>query len=321
MIYPDQNKPNQKKILTIGELLWDILPDITVLGGAPANFSYRINSFGFQSYLVTRLGKDELGQKAFKILQEQNLNTSLIQWDESHPTGTVIVQFDGNKKPDYEIVKNVAYDFIEYDDLLRSVIDDIDCFYYGTLVQRSQRTRSTIESILNVNNDFLKFCDINLRKDCFSRETIDSSLHHADILKLNEQEVLALSDILELSFTSLDDILKELVTRYDLVCCLATLEERGALINSIKDGLKYIPGYHVQLEDSLGSGDAFSAAFLYEYFASGDLIKACELGNITGAIVATQKGATQEITARHFDNFRKAAHKQCTDKLFIKYIR
>lgn len=302
-----------KKIVTIGELLWDILPDQMVLGGAPANFSYRINNLGFASYLVTRLGRDDLGKKAFKILKKQGVNTQFIQWDDHHPTGTVNVFFDRDHNPDYEIIKHVAYDFIAYSPALEDLSAAADCIYFGTLVQRSPVTRSTIDRVLHANPDCLKFCDINLRKECYSEDTVRSALSQADILKLNENETYDLKEILNLHAENLEEIGRELVEEYSLECCITTLEERGALACDKNGEVIYSPGFKTQLVDSLGAGDAFSAAFIEQYLSGGDLRKACEYGNILGAIVTTQKGATQPISDLDIQQFSFNKYDKCFD--------
>jgi len=302
-----------KKILTIGELLWDLLPDQMVLGGAPANFSYRINNLGFVSYLVTRLGRDDMGKKAFEILKRQGVNTQFIQWDDHHPTGTVNVFFDSDNHPDYEIIKHVAYDFIEYSQVLEDLTAAVDCIYFGTLVQRSPVTKSTIDRVLDANPDCLKFCDINLRKECFSEDTVLSSLGHANILKLNENETYSLKEILNMHAENLHEICRELVEHYSLECCITTLEERGALACDKNGGIIYSPGFKTRPVDSLGAGDAFSAAFIEQYMTHGNLDEACEYGNILGAIVTTQKGATQPISDEDIQQFRLNKYDRCFD--------
>lgn len=309
-----------KQILTIGELLWDIMPDQTVLGGAPANFSYRINRLGYTSHLLTRLGNDELGKKAFQQLSSQKINTDHIQWDNEHQTGIVKVFFDENRNPNYVIIPNVAYDYIEYTNGLASLSGKLDCIYFGTLVQRSPKTRNTLEKILQENPACLKFCDINLRKSCFCQETIIASLKQTNILKLNENEAYELNDILELDVKNLPDIVRKIVGLYSLDCCIVTLEEHGALLCDKKKSIQYSPGFEITLADPLGAGDAFSAGFLFKYMENGNLKDACEFGNVLGAIVATQTGATQPINGDLVEKFRQDGHARKIDARYENYL-
>ena len=133
-----------RTIVAYGEILWDLLPSGAVLGGAPFNFVYRVNSLGHRGVMVSRLGRDDLGNRTFGIVKELGLETSYIQWDSEHPTGTVEVRFDEKKNPDYRIVPAVAYDFIEVTESLQDLAAGAECLCYGTLIQRRQDSRNTL---------------------------------------------------------------------------------------------------------------------------------------------------------------------------------
>ncbi|MFC1558007.1 carbohydrate kinase [candidate division KSB1 bacterium] len=294
----------QKIILSYGEILWDILPTETILGGAPFNFAYRINSLGERGIFVSRLGKDEQGEKALKSAESLGIDTSYLQWDEKYPTGKVLVSFDEEKNPDYVIVPEVAYDYIEITDKLKIAAQSADCFSFGTLVQRSPKTRSTLEQLLELSEKSIKLLDINLRKKCYSPDTITQSLKYADILKLNDDEAVMLFEILNLKYDTIENFCTEIINRYSLSCCLVTMNEKGAFAMSEDNQKVYVPGYKLKLQDSLGSGDAFTAGFIHNYLRGSSLKKSCEFGNILGAICATQKGATQPITREMIDTLQ-----------------
>src|SRR5262245_54023321 len=139
-----------KTILAFGETLWDLLPTGPVLGGAPCNFAYRVNSLGDRAILVTRLGRDDLGKKAFEKLQQLGMDTSFVQWDDEHPTGTVPVTVDDKGVPDFTITPNVAYDHLELTDELRRLASTVDCIYFGTLIQRSADSRRSLIELVNL---------------------------------------------------------------------------------------------------------------------------------------------------------------------------
>jgi len=301
-----------KTILAFGEVLWDLLPTGAILGGAPFNFAYRASSLGERAVMASRVGRDDLGLSAIRKMRELGMDTTHVQWDDEHPTGTVKVSFDEDNNPDYVIIPGVAYDFIETTDQLRSVAETSHCLCFGTLVQRSEPTRRTINELLKTSNDAVKLLDINLRKKCYSLETVTESLQNADILKLNEDEAVRLDDMLELGGDGIDLIAHKLIDRYGLTCCVITLAERGALA-VCPDKSVYSPGYKVELVDSLGAGDAFTAGFIHKYLQGQPLLECSEYGNILGAIVCSQEGATGRLDENDISQFVTARPERVSD--------
>jgi len=285
-----------KTILAVGEVLWDLLPDGRRLGGAVFNFAYRADSLGDRSLVVSRLGKDALGDEAAETIARFDLDATGLQRDEAHPTGTVQVQFDDKGIPDYFIVPNVAYDHIEPTEALDQALTSADCLCFGTLVQRSATTRGTLYDLLERATDCLKVLDINLRKDCFSRETVEYSLGHADLLKLNDDEVRTLDGMLDLSNGDPVGFCEAIMNRYPVEHCLVTFGSHGALVCSRDGACVYEPGCQVKVVDTLGSGDAFTAGFVHRYLRGAPVREACRCGNLLGALVATQTGGTEPVS-------------------------
>jgi fructokinase len=298
----------KKTILAFGEVLWDILPSCTVLGGAPFNFAYRANSLGDVGLMISRLGRDELGNKACDQIVQLGLDTRFIQWDDQFPTGTVQVSFDEQNNPDYFITPQVAYDLIELTDELLEAVSTADCLCFGTLSQRAGTSRKTIEQLLENTNKSLKFLDINLRKKCYSLETVTFSLRKADVLKLNEDEAHQLGGMLGIAHGSLWQFCQEVSRKWSLKYCLVTLGEHGAVAFSDNGQKVYVPGYKVSLVDSLGSGDAFSAGFVHKLLRGASIAEACEFGNVLGALVAAKEGATSLIT---LDDVKRFCNQDC----------
>ena len=296
----------QKKVLAYGETLWDLLPTGAVLGGAPFNFAYRVNSLGDRGLIVSRLGRDELGQKAASQVVALAMDTNYIQWDDQHPTGTVQISFDEESNPDYYIVPGVAYDHIEVTQALLEIAAAADCLCFGTLIQRTPRARQTLQKLLNAGRDSLKLLDINLRKKCYMRETVVLSLEEADILKLNEEEAQELAEMFETSASDIPAFSREMIEQWKLSHCLVTFGERGAFVSSQQDDQAYVPGYKVDLVDPCGSGDAFTAGFIHLLLRGRSLVECCELANALGAIVASQKGATAPISTDDIKQFMEA---------------
>jgi fructokinase len=295
----------QKTVLALGEILWDLLPDGARLGGALFNFAARVNRLGDRAPMVSRLGRDALGDEALAAVRSLGLDTSLLQRDEVHPTGTVEVCFDEKGIPDYVIVPDVAYDYIEHEAVLDEAVAQADCFCFGTLVQRTEGTRKTLRHLLARAEDCLRVLDINLRKDCYSRETVEYSLGHADLLKLNDDEVRTLDKLLEVSCGDPAAFCTEIMARYPLEHCLVTFGEKGALVVSRMGETIYEPGYRVDVVDTLGSGDAFTAGFVHKSLHGATVRQVCCFGNVLGAMVAMQVGGTEPITPEAIARFER----------------
>jgi fructokinase len=306
------NSNAQKIIISVGEVLWDILPKETILGGATCNFIYRINSLGDKGYMVSRIGKEEMGKKAFDRVSAMGIDTKYFQLDEKYPTGAVQVMFDKDNNPDYVIIPDVAYDYIEINDSLLQLVSGSDCLYFGTLAQRSEKARKTIVQLLEVT-DNLKLLDINLRKKCYNLDTVEYSLKKADILKLNEDEASKLFEMLSFSYNTIPEFCEKIMEKYHIKYCIVTLANKGAFACSEKEKV-YDPGYKIDLVDSLGAGDAFSAAFVHCILRDLSLAEACKLGNILGALVCTTKAATQPITNSDIVRFKNSK----TERIYYK---
>jgi len=210
----------RKLVLSFGEALWDLLPNQAVLGGAPCNFACRVDSLGDRAIIISRLAKDALGRKAREQISAMGLETSFLQWDEQHPTGTVQVSLDLSHSPDYYIVPGVAYDYIELNQKMLDLAVSADCFCFGTLVQRAPQSRSTLYQLLEARGDKINLLDINLRPNCYSEETIRLSLEQASILKLNESEAEYLARLFGYPWPSIPDFCEQIVATQALSHCV-----------------------------------------------------------------------------------------------------
>jgi fructokinase len=284
-------------VVAFGEVLWDLLPDKVIIGGAPFNFAYRINSLGHNGYIISSVGKDDFGGKALKKVRDLNMSTKYIQQHNRFPTGRVEVFLDEHRNPDYHIISDVAYDHIRLNDSLINLVNEADCLCFGTLSQRDRESRNTLEALQNSFKGRLRLYDINLRKNCYTRDVIRLSLSHADVLKMNDAEAREVNGLLRLNATSLPRIGEAMIKQYPVQICIITLGPDGVLAISADNDVVYEPGYKVRMEDPLGAGDAFSAGFISRILSGSDLRDACRFGNQLGAIVASQSGATQTITS------------------------
>lgn len=292
-----------QKIAAFGELLWDLLPNGKVLGGAPANFIYRINSFGDTGTLLSKVGNDKAGKEAREALKRLGVSDENIQTDYQFPTGSVKVKIDDNGNPDFNIITDVAYDHIEINTEMIEAFSEADCVCFGTLVQRYGISKNTLRELINESPNVVKFLDINLRKKCYTPTTIEDSLLMANILKTNDDELLITKELLGLKNENLKDLALEVIEKYKLDILLCTLGSKGAFCLTNEEVFYYDPGYQISLGDTVGSGDAFSAGFVHYYMNGHPIDEALRFGNAAGAMVATTTGATSPMSKEEILNF------------------
>ena len=282
-------------ITAFGEILWDLLPSGPVVGGAPFNFTHRVHELGNRGMMISRVGEDEYGQRAVAKMQELGLTTDFIQRDEQHPTGTVDVYWDENREPDYTIIPNVAYDHITHNESLSALMQQSDCLCFGTLAQRHEDSRNTLHTLFDQFAGQYILYDINLRKNTYSLPVIRDSLTRANVLKLNEDEVKVLAQMLEWPDASLTAVGPKLIEQEGLEYCVITLGERGVLAFSDQGEQVYVPTFQTNVVDPIGAGDAFTAGLVHSLLQKHSLVQACRFGNALGALVASQEGGTQPI--------------------------
>jgi fructokinase len=296
------------KIAAFGELLWDLLPNGKVLGGAPANFIYRINSFGDEGTLLSKVGNDKAGREAREVLKRLGVSDENIQTDYEFPTGSVRVKIDEKGNPDFNIITDVAYDHIEINAEMMDAFSQADCVCFGTLVQRYGISKNTLRELIHESSDVVKFLDINLRRNCYTATTIEDSLRMTNILKTNDDELLITKDLLGLKQDSLKDLAQEVIEKYNLDILLCTLGSNGAFCLTSDDIFHYDPGYQISLGDTVGSGDAFSAGFVHYYMNGFPIEEALQFGNAAGAMIATTTGATAPISKQEILDFMVIPH-------------
>jgi len=278
------------KVLSFGEILWDIIEGKAHLGGAPLNFAAHSAQCGGESYMISRLGSDDLGKVALEKLEEVRVDHTLVQTDDLYPTGTVDV-FLEDGQPSYTIHPHVAYDFIDFQQLPDAFHStEYDIFYFGTLAQRERKSRDTLYKIQEEKSFQSRFYDVNFRKDCYSKETVLKSLNNSDVLKLNDEEVEVISEYMYGRILSIDDFVKACYDSYGHKVIIVTAGGEGCYVYTDQEMHK-VEGRTVTVADAVGAGDSFSAAFMYKYFHSGDPIQSAFVGNQIGGFVASQHGA------------------------------
>jgi fructokinase len=278
-----------KKILCIGEILWDVLPDGAKAGGAPMNVALHLKNFGMDVMFAGRIGNDKLGYNLKNFIQSQGLDTTLLQVDNELATSTVEVHLGADNHVKFDIVDNVAWDRIELTKDLEKTACEADVIIYGTLASRRSFTRNTIINTLS-RSKALKLIDVNLRSPYYNKGVVEKLLVKASIVKLNNEEINVIggwynqkSDDYELTRWFSEKF------QSDIVC--VTRGDKGALIFHEGEFIEH-PGFQVSVRDTVGSGDAFLAGFLSKYLNGNTLHKSLEFACATGAVVATKAGAT-----------------------------
>ena len=293
-------------VVGLGELLWDVFPKGKELGGAPANFAYMTSLLGDQGIVASRVGSDALGRTAGRRLERIGLRSKYLQIDTKYPTGTVKVQVDPAGQPTFEIAESVAWDFFEWTPEWQRLASTADAVCFGSLAQRSSQSRATIRSFLKeVGRGTTRVFDVNLRQAFYSADTLAESMKLTDIVKLNQEELPVVVKLLGHTFQDDERAARWLRDSYNLRIVCVTRGARGSLLVSGNDVREH-PGCRVVVADTVGSGDAFTAALVYHYLRRGSLATLNEAANRMGAWVASQTGATPPRDDYYLQQIRSA---------------
>jgi fructokinase len=279
------------KIVGLGELLWDMLPAGKQLGGAPANFAYISTLLGNDGIVASRIGADLLGDEALRRLEALHVNTSFIEKDSTHPTGTVQVTVDHAGQPKFGIAEGVAWDFLEWSSAWQELARQANAVCFGSLAQRNAATRATIRQFLKtVPVGVVIVFDVNLRQNFFSREILEDSMQLADVVKLNHEELPRIAQLFGIHHRDEIGSADTLMERHDLKLICITRGCNGSLLIT-PQGLNEHKGYRIQVADTVGAGDAFTAGLVTEFMRGSSIKEMNETANRVGAWVASQVGA------------------------------
>lgn len=293
----------KKKVVTgIGELLWDMLPDGKQLGGAPCNFAYHALQAGCESFVVSAVGNDDSGAEIKDVIKTLGISDKFIQTN-SHPTGIVSIKLDEIGHPDYTIHKNVAWDFISWENNLNNLAKQTDAICFGSLAQRNGQSGITIKKFMKaVSEDCLKVFDINLRQEFYSTRIIEESLKLANVLKLNEDELPIVASIHDLGGNT-ESQLEKLMELYQLKYIAYTMGSAGSFLLS-EDESSFIAVPKVKVVDTIGAGDSFTAILIAGILYENPLTQIHKKATEVSAYVCTCKGATPFINKNSFQSTR-----------------
>jgi fructokinase len=290
-----------KLVVGIGEVLWDIFGEQKHLGGATANFAFHAAALGDRGTVVSRVGRDELGDGIITSLSDLGVPVDHIQTDLDRPTGTVQVEVDAAGQPTFTITRDVAWDYIEQTDALTDLARRADAVCYGTLAQRHPVARATIRAFVDAAATALRVCDLNLRADLLEFSPADpdqldrvvTPLRSANVLKLNDDELRILHHVF-LFDGDADTFVTWLIDEFDLRLVCVTRGADGCHLRSPDDAVD-VPGRHVTVADTVGAGDAFTAAMVHHLLRGRPLGETADFANRVGAYVASCPGATPPL--------------------------
>lgn len=286
----------QHTVVGIGEALWDILPEGKKIGGAPANFAYHISQFGLRSCVVSAVGNDSLGSELIGELRKKHLNMLIPEVD--YPTGTVIVQLDDNGIPSYDITENVAWDNIPFTPELELLAKSTNAMTFGSLAQRNDVSRQTIHRFIDSmpkDEHVLKVFDINMRQHYCTQEIAAESLQKCNILKINDEELIVLSRMFAIPGINMEEMCKHILNEYKLKMVVLTCGVNGSYVFT-PDGTSFMPTPVVDVADTVGAGDSFSASFIAAILKGKPVGEAHRLAADVSAYVCTHHGAMPKLS-------------------------
>jgi fructokinase len=284
------------KILSIGEVLWDVFPDAEKLGGAPFNFSYHAHRLGHEVLFLSAVGDDRRGRAVIEQAKAMGLSTDFIRRAEA-PTGTVTVALDAAGKPTFTIHRPAAYDLLRLSESDFAAIARWrpDWIAFGTLHQMDPSIRALLGRLIETNPGARRLYDINLRKESYTPELIAGLLPLANVVKLNDDEVVEMERMFPPTAGSLEAFCRSWSARYNWEAVCVTLGARGCAV-LVGEAFAEVPGYKVDVVDTVGSGDAFTAAFLHGMCENWPAERIGDFANRLGALVASRAGAVPAWT-------------------------
>lgn len=284
-------------IVGLGEVLWDLFPDSAHFGGAPANFACHAASLGAEACIAGAIGTDDLGDRALTALRDHRVNCDALARDPAHLTGTVTVQPASGTHVRYTFAENTAWDHLTWSPEIESLAARCDVVCFGTLAQRSPVSRDTIHRFLrSTPHCSWRVFDVNLRLLFYTAEIIQSSLRLATAFKLNDDELPIVARLCDLKNTEPRAAIEELAERFSLYLVALTRGANGSLVWS-NGNFDESPATPVDVVDSVGAGDAFTATLISGLWRGAPLSAAHRHASAVAAYVCTQKGATPPLPA------------------------
>ncbi|GAC1586324.1 MAG: carbohydrate kinase [Chitinophagaceae bacterium] len=302
MSLPEKNYP----AICFGEILWDVLPTISLPGGAPLNVAYHLKKLGMNPALISRIGLDDHGKGLIQLLEKNNISTDFVQVDFELATGIVHATAGDNNEVVYDIIRQVAWDNIRWDDGFETLLSHAIYFVFGSLATRSKESRNTLFRLLEMTK--FKVLDINLRAPYYNREITERLLQNVNLLKLNLAELELVTGWF-VNYKNHTDRIKVLQNKFGISHIMVTMGSNGSVLYT--GGTLYEhPGFKVEVADTIGSGDASLAALLVKLSHGSSPADALEFSSALGALIATYEGACPDYQVAEIEGLIKAGSVQ-----------
>lgn len=286
------------RIVSVGEVLWDVIEQKEHLGGAPFNFAAHLSRLGHTVFFVSGVGRDQRGERVLEKMTELGLSTEYVARVEDAATGVVEVQLDTSGQPQFKIHRPAAYDFaaLSEQQLHRLSSQHPNWIYYGTLLQMSPQARSLTSALLASTGAARRFYDVNLRAGCYEARLVRELMAEATVVKLNEDEAFEIARIFQRPpCQSLEEFCRDYTREFGWKAVCVTRGARGCTLLINREYME-AEGYAVEVTDTVGAGDAFAAAFLHGLGAGWHARQIADFANRVGALVASRRGALPEWT-------------------------
>lgn len=290
-------------VICFGEVLWDIFPQAMKPGGAPLNVAYHLNRLGVKSRIISKVGSDELGMNLLNLMEKWNIPSEMCQIDEHYPTGKVLAQMDSDYEIDYDILHPVAWDYIQWDDQFAMAVKKADALVFGSLIMRSKASCNVLFQLLE--HATYRVFDVNLREPFYSAEMVLNILKNIELLKLNQHELDVICGWINPKLTNEIDKIKLIQNDFKIQEILLTRGSQGASYYTFEKKYDSV-AFEVVVADTVGSGDAFLAAFLSEKLTKETSIdQQLSSASTLGAFVASSDGACPAYSLTDLEKFKE----------------
>lgn len=289
-------------VVCFGEVLWDIFPSGSRAGGAPFNVAYNLFKMGIDTKMLSRIGNDQLGHQLLNQIDQWGITTDFIQVDQKRPTGTVLANFDEHGEAQYEIVKEVAWDYIEALQEHTELIQNSKAFVFGSLITRNEASKKTLLELLEHSK--FRIFDVNFRPPFIDFEFIKKLLYKADLVKMNKAELRTILEFLGVDYIDEDTSIRHLQDYFNLNEIILTKGSKGARYFVGSTSYNF-PAVHIEIADTVGSGDSFLAGFLSKRIQGRSPEEIMKQATSLGAFITSKSGACPDYTYEEFRTFRE----------------
>lgn len=296
------NNKNNNYAVCFGEILWDIFPTGKRAGGAPFNVAYNLDKMGLDVQMISKIGNDELGKKLINQLENWNIPTDFIQIDQMKPTGTVLATFDEHGEAHYDIVSDVAWDYITVSHEQKELVKNAEAFVFGSLIARNAESKNALLELLELPK--FKVFDVNFRPPFVDFDLIKQLLHKADLVKMNKAELREIIKFLGEDYKDEDTGIRHIQNYFDLNEIVLTKGSKGARYFVGNHNYTF-PAVSIEITDTVGSGDSFLAGFLAKRIEGRSPEEIMRQAISLGAFITSKPGACPDYSYDEFRTFRE----------------